>query len=500
MLILAALFHLMVADPTVHVHQGDLRGVTLEDGGAVYRGVPYARPPVGDLRWHDPLPPESWTGVRSADHFAPACMQTGTSMPDEAPTPVSEDCLYLNIWVPQDAGDRPLPVIVWIHGGGFVNGATAAPVYDGAGLARHGAIVVTISYRLGLLGFLAHPELTAEADGVGSGNYGLMDQIAALEWVRDNIAAFGGDPDRVTIAGQSAGATSVSILMASPRARGLFQRAIAQSGGLFEPIELAPRYRLPASEAEGLAFATAMGAETLDELRLIPAETIASAPQNRRAHPTLEGRVLPRAPFDVFVAGDQARVPLLLGFNADEARSLSRFDHVTDLEAEVQRRWGDLPPALIDPYRALPPSEGMAAFERDLRFGWDIWRWARLQTDSGSPAWLYHFERVPPAPSDAVQAHWQAGHFVDLWYMFDSLDQHPWAWTHEDHRLADLMAGSWVRFARTGDPNPSDDVFWPVFAGPEGPALILDATPKVGDLPNVEALKAFDRVYDSLRQ
>lgn len=503
MLFLAAALHLMAADPAaapvVHVAQGELAGQTLEDGGAVFRGVPYARPPVGDLRWRDPLPPEAWTGTRAADTFAPACMQTGVSMPGEPPTPVSEDCLYLNVWAPEGAESGGLPVIVWIPGGGWVNGSTAAPVYDGANLARHGAVVVTVAYRLGLLGFLAHPDLTAETDGAGSGNYGLMDQVAALEWVRDNIAAFGGDPANVTIAGQSAGATSVSILMAAPRARGLFHRAIAQSGGLFEPIALAPRYRLSASEAEGVAFAATLGVEGVTALRRISADQITAASENRRAHPTLESRLLPRPPFDVFRAGAQARVPLLLGFNADEARSLGRFDAVTDLDAEVRRRWGALPPALLEPYRDQPPAEGMAAFERDLRFGWDIWRWARLQADSGSPAWLYRFERTPPTPDDAVEAGWRAAHFVELWYMFDNLDQRPWAWTEDDHRLADLMAGTWVRFARTGDPNPPGNAVWPAFTGPSGPVLRLDATPRVGDLPGVEALEAFDRVYDSLR-
>ena len=505
MLLLAALLHLTVADqtaaagPTVHVAQGELRGMALEDGGSVFRGVPYARPPVGDLRWRDPLPPEAWSGVRAADAFAPACMQTGVSMPGEPPTPTSEDCLYLNVWAPARANGESLPVIVWIPGGGFVNGSTAAPVYDGAALARRGAVVVTVSYRLGLLGFLAHPELTAEAGGSGSGNYGLMDQVAALEWVRANAAAFGGDPDNVTIAGQSAGATSVSILMAAARAQGLFHRAIGQSGGLFEPIALAPRYLLPAAEVEGTEFAASLGATTLQDLRRLPADRITAAPENRRAHPTIEPRLLPRPPFEVFQAGEQAQVPLLIGFNADEARALAPFDAVSDLEAEAARRWGSLPPALLAPYRGMAPGDGLAAFERDLRFGWDIWRWARLQADGGQPTFLYRFDHVPPAPADATEAAWRAGHFVELWYMFDNLDQRPWPWTPEDRALADFMVDAWVRFAATGDPNGPGETAWPAFQGPGGPVLILDERPRTGDLPGVAALRVFDQVYDSLR-
>ena len=224
-------------------------------GTTRYLGVPYARPPVGDLRWRDPQPVEAWTGVRDATRFAPACPQTGVSMAGEPPSPTDEDCLYLNIWIPEttERDGQSWPVIVWVPGGGLTNGSTSIPLYDGAALARRGVIVVTVAYRLGVLGFLAHPELTAESGTGGSGNYGLMDQIAALEWVRDSIAAFGGDPEQGTVAGQSAGATSVSILMASPRAQGLFQRAIGQSGGLFEPLALAPRYLLKNAEADGAA-------------------------------------------------------------------------------------------------------------------------------------------------------------------------------------------------------------------------------------------------------
>src|ERR1700688_4616667 len=210
----------------------------------VYRGVPFAAPPIGPLRWRPPAPVTHWEGTRKADTFAPACMQEGVSMPGETPPAVSEDCLYLNVWAPRPTHHNALPVIVWIYGGGLRNGSAAMPLYWGDRLARRGVVVVTIAYRLGPLGFLALPALTQESDAHSSGNYGLMDQIAALEWVQRNIAAFGGDPAQVTIAGQSSGSISVSVLMSSPRAKGLFQRAIGESGGLFEPLQLAPGYLL----------------------------------------------------------------------------------------------------------------------------------------------------------------------------------------------------------------------------------------------------------------
>ena len=216
----------------VLIESGALQGEDAK-GLTIYKGVPYAAPPVGEFRWREPQPVRPWTGVRKAVAFAPACMQTGVSMPGETPPEVSEDCLYLNLWAPARRAAQRLPVLVWIHGGGYTNGSAAMPLYWGDRLARKGIIVVTIAYRLGPLGFLAHPELTSESRHQSSGNYGLMDQIVALEWVHKNIAAFGGDPKRVTIAGQSSGSISVSILMASPLAKGLFQRAIGESGGLF---------------------------------------------------------------------------------------------------------------------------------------------------------------------------------------------------------------------------------------------------------------------------
>jgi para-nitrobenzyl esterase len=475
-----------------------------EDGLTVYRGLPFAAPPVGPLRWRAPRPAPSWTGVRHAAAFAPACPQSGVSMPGEALPATSEDCLYLNIWSPARSAKARLPVVVWIHGGGFSNGATALPLYAGDRLARRGVVVVTIAYRLGPLGFLAHPELTAESGHASSGNYGLQDQVAALAWVRDNIAAFGGDPARVTIAGQSAGAMSVSILMASPQARGLFHRAIGQSGGFFEPVELAPHYRLARAERDGVAYGASVGASSLAQLRALPAEILLGGNAGQVSHPVIEPWLLPAPPYDVFAAGRQNDVPLLAGYNAEEARSLTDVSQVTaaSFATDLAARWGPLPPPLVAAYPFTTDAQARAArlaFERDLRFGWDMWAWARLQGAAGRrPAWLYQFTLAPPFPAGSPQADWRAGHFVELWYMFGQVDRQPWA-RPVDRRLSEAMTGYWSNFARDGDPNGPGLPSWPAYTGRGSGVLRLGEAITLGELPDLEGLSTFDAVYGQLR-
>ena len=489
----------------VRTEAGLVEGVA-EDGLTVYRGVPYAATPVGELRWRAPRPAASWEGVRKAERFAPACMQTGVSMPGETPPAVSEDCLYLNIWTPARRPDARLPVIVWIHGGGFTNGATSMPLYWGDRLARRGVIVVTVAYRLGPLGFLAHPELTQESGRDSSGDYGLMDQVAALQWVRRNIAGFGGDPDRVTIAGQSAGATSVSLLMASPEAKGLFQRAIAESGGGFEPIGLAPDYLLANAEKNGQAYAASLGAASIAELRRLPAEKLLAGRFVSVSHPVIDRWVLPSWPYAVFAKGRQNDVPILIGSNAEEARSL--VDKLGALKAasydeDIRKTWGPLPPALYAGYPHATDAQAQDArvhFERDLRFGWDIWAWARLQATSGrNRVFYYRFDQAPPFPKDSVYAGWGPSHFAELWYVFDHLDQSPWAWTPADRRLADAMAAYWTNFAKSGDPNGPGLPAWPDFTAASGRVLQLGDPIAIDGVRDLGSLKAFDAVYDQVR-
>jgi para-nitrobenzyl esterase len=486
----------------VRVDGGLVEGAS-EQGLEVFKGVPFAAAPVGDLRWRPPAPVTPWTGVRKAAAFAPACMQTGVSMPGETPPKVSEDCLYLNIWAPKAAAK--LPVIVWIPGGGFTNGSASMPLYAGDRLAERDVVVVTVAYRLGPLGFLAHPELSAESPKHASGDYGLMDQIAALRWVKRNIAAFGGDPTRVTVAGQSAGSMSVSLLMASPRAAGLFQRAIGESGGDFEPVALAPDYLLHNAEKSGEAYAASLGAHSLADLRRLPADALLKGQAARVSHPVLDGDVLSIWPYDAFAQGRQNDVPILIGSNAEEARSLSDFRNVTaaNFQEDLKRRWGQLPPPLAQAYPFKTDEEArqaMAHFERDLRFGWDMWAWARLQARTGKGrVYYYHFTQNPPFPAGSVYAGWGPSHFAELWYTFDHLDQSPFAWTTQDRQLAEVMARYWTNFARSGDPNGPGLPPWPAFTNEEPRVLRLGDPIEIGGVPNLESLEVFDAVYGQLR-
>jgi para-nitrobenzyl esterase len=482
---------------------GQIEGV--RDGSfLIYKGIPYAAPPLGALRWREPQPAAQWAGIRDAKTFAPACMQTGVSMPGETPPATSEDCLYLNVGAPAQA--KNLPVIVWIYGGGFFNGSASMPLYWGDQLARKGAIVVTFGYRVGPFGFLAYPGLTAESPHHSSGNYGLLDQIAALKWVRQNIVAFGGDPMRVAIAGQSAGAASVSILMASPLAKALFQRAIAESGGMFEPMQLAPNYQLANAEHTGVAYAKSVGAKSLAELRALPAAALLKGDAGEISHPVAEPYVMPRSPYDVFAACEQNDVPILIGSNADEARSL-----ITDLptvkaatfDADIAKHWGALPPQLLAAYPHATDAEAVAArlaFERDLRFGWDMWAWAGHEAAHGKNAvYYYHFTHNPPFPKNSVYAGWGPSHYAELWYSFDHLDQEPWAWTSADRLLADDMARYWTNFARTGNPNAEGLPDWPRFTRDTPQTLYLDDPIHAGPVADLKTLKVFDAVYASVR-
>jgi para-nitrobenzyl esterase len=488
---------------TTRTDDGLVQGVEA-DGIVVYKAIPFAAAPVGALRWRQPQPAQPWSGVRRADNFAPACMQSGVSMPGEVPPKVSEDCLYLNVWTPNDHALHP--VIVWIYGGGFFNGSASMPLYWGDALARKGAVVVTFGYRVGPFGFLAHPALTRESPFHSSGNYGLMDQIAALAWVQRNIAAFGGDPTHVTIAGQSAGAACVSILMASPLATGLFQRAIAESGGMFEPMKLAPDYLLPDAEHEGEVYASSVGANSLAALRALPAEALLKGKAGEISHPVIEPHVLPLSPYEAFAAGRQNDVPILVGSNADEARSL-----ITDLDtvkaatfsAGIAKRWGQLPPQLLAAYPYVTDDDARRArlaFERDLRFGWDDWAWARLQAMHGRNAvYYYRFAHTPPFPKGSVYEGWGPSHFAELWYTFDHLDQEPWAWTAADRRLADSMSAYWVNFATSGNPNGAGLPAWPEFTTAQNRSLTFDDAIVAGEVPNLDTLRVFDAVYAQVR-
>jgi len=507
LLVLASLWSAASA-AAIPTESGLLEGVQ-ENGITMFKGVPFAAPPIGALRWRAPQAPAAWSGIRSADKFAPICMQHGSYPEDAPPEPMSEDCLYLNVWVPpRAAGDKlpttgKLPVMVWIYGGGLENGSASTPLYAGDMLARKGVIVVTANYRLGVLGFLAHPELSRESPHHVSGNYGLFDQLAALGWVHRNIAAFGGDPERVTVFGQSSGSISISELVVSPLAKGLFQRAIGESGGLFEPVELGSGFKLADAEQIGEAFAAKTGAHTLQALRAIPAAQIIKARFN--PHAVIDGYALPLAPYDAYREGQQNDVDLLIGSNASEGRLFLADQPITaaNLNRQLGNDFSSLIVSLIGPGTATSDQQArtlFVAFEGEMRFGWDMWAWARLQADAARRhVFLYRYtQRSPYRPGDKYFG-WGASHGMEMPYVFDHLDQQALPWTAQDRQLAWVMSSYWTNFARSGDPNGPGLPTWPPFTATHPQAMQLGATLAPGAIPDVVDLQRIDRLYWTAR-
>ena len=488
------------SSPVVRTASGLIQGVN-EHGVRVYKGIPFAAPPVGKLRWRDPQPVAPWTGIRKARTFAPICPQMGDSLPGAPPERKSEDCLYLNVWTPITKPKADLPVMVWIYGGGWTNGSASIPNYWGDRLAKHGVIVVTIAYRVGALGFLSLPELSAESPHHTSGNYGLLDQIAALKWVHANIAGFGGDAHRVTIFGQSAGSMSVSILMCSPLAKGLFQRAIGESGGTFEPAKISSAgagFYLSGAEADGAKAAASLGAKSVAQLRAMPANKVNDA---GNFHWIVDGYVLPAEPYKIFQAGKQNDVPLIVGTNADEGLPL--MDGVktsaATFDADVAKVFGPLPPALLAAYQPKTDAEAFAAFanlQRDLRFGWDMRTWARIESSTGhQPVFVYYFTRVPPYPAGSPYAHWGAGHWAEMRYVFDHLDLVTWNWTPQDRRLAEAIGDYWTNFAKSGNPNGANLPVWLSYDRQHERALELGDEIKMIAYPNLKSIRALDELF-----
>lgn len=456
----------------------------------VFRGIPYAEPPVGNRRWKPPVPVGAFDAEFAADEFGPACIQPRPregSIYANPPAEISEDCLTLNIWAPADAADAP--VFVWIHGGALTAGYASDAMYDGTKLAEAGVIVVSINYRLGVLGYLAHPELSAESpDGV-SGNYGLLDQVEALRWVQRNIAAFGGDAGNVTLAGESAGALSVMYLMASPQAQGLFHKAIAQSAYLISTPELnAARYGHYAAEDVGSYVAQAVGAGDLAGLRAMEAEALTTAAAGAGYAPwgTIDGKVLPRQLVDTFDAGEQAAVPILAGFNSGEIRSM-RFlmlpvpGSAAEYEDTIHERYGNLAEDYLQLYPSSDLVEAALAAPRDALYGWTATRLTRSQSALGVPAYLYHFDHTYPA-ADEMDLH--GFHAAEIPYVFGNLSLTPPRWpaipeTAEEAALSDAMLGYWVSFARSGVPVAAGAPEWRPYADGESHMTFV-GTPQPG--------------------
>ena len=459
------------AEPVITAPSGAVRGVT-QDGLQVFKGIPYAAPPLGALRWKPPVAPAAWKGVRDALDFGPACYQPKPRAGSIYASPLkamSEDCLSLNIWAPEKA--KKAPVLVWIHGGSLISGSSSEGMYDGAPMSkRSGLVVVSINYRLGVLGYMAHPELSAESPDHVSGNYGLLDQIAALRWVKKNIAAFGGDPDNVTIAGESAGGLSVLYLMASPPARGLFQKAIAQSAYMVStpPLREKKHGHIPAEDM-GAMTAAKLGAKSLADLRAMDAETITTAAlmAGFQTFGAVDGKVLPAQLVDVFDRQEQARVPVLAGFNSGEIRSL-RFlappppaDAAT-YEKEIRARYGDLADDFLKLYPSGDLAESMLLTPRDALYGWTAERLAAKQTAAGAPGYLYLFDHGYPA-ADAAGLH--GFHASEIPYVFGTTATTPAAWpknpdTPAEAGLSAAMMDYWTSFARDGAPKAAGQPAW----------------------------------------
>jgi len=459
--------------PVVDAPAGKVEG-RMEGKLRVFKGIPYASPPVGQDRWKPPSSMPRWPDLRKATDFGPACNQPTAKVPSvymRDPLPMSEDCLTLNIWTP--AGARNAPVFFWIYGGALTTGGSRESLYDGARLAAQGMVVVTINYRLGVLGWLALPELSAEsADGI-SGNYGLLDQIQALRWVRGNIGAFGGNPANVTIAGESAGALSVMYLMVSPPARGLFARAIAESAYMISTPELKQRhYGADAAEASGARLAAALHKPDLASLRAMDAQALADAAPGAGFAPwgAVDGRILPHQLVDVFDRGEQAPVPVLTGFNSGEIRSLRVLaprpvGSAGEYERIIRERYGDLADEFLRLYPSANMEESILATTRDALYGWTAERLVRKQEALHVPAYLYFFDHGYPA-ADSQGLH--AFHASELPFVFGTLADTTPSWpkipaTPQETALSDAMIGYWTSFARTGQPRAAHRPDWPAY-------------------------------------
>jgi para-nitrobenzyl esterase len=492
-LVLALAGTTMIADAnSVTVGGGVVRGV-VDRGVRVFKGIPYAAPPVGALRWRPPQKAVAWRGVRDASAFGAECPQTQYGAGSVYMRPLqkqSEDCLFLNVWTAAARGDRR-PVLVWIHGGALTRGSGISDTRDGVPLAKKAVVLVTINYRLGALGYLAHPDLTAESANHSSGNYGVLDQIAALVWVRNNIAAFGGDPAQVTIAGESAGSWAVNTLVASPLARGLFVRAIGESGGRFGRTPFLAEDRTGAASAEtvGAALAKSVGARSLEALRALPSEKLLDV-AGFRTQENVDGWVLPAEIRTIFVEKKQTIVPVIVGSNANEMTSFVTAGMLPttldDYKKRIAQQYGELAGDFEAAYGPVhtdaDAADALLGAARDATFSLHMRTWARLTSAAGSRAYLYSFSHVPPHPRAAEL---KAFHASEIPYVFDVVPSKDpreagFAYTDIDRQLADAMSTYWVNFVKTGNPNGPALPLWEPYDADREPFLEFADTPRAG--------------------
>ncbi|MFC1493945.1 carboxylesterase/lipase family protein [Thermodesulfobacteriota bacterium] len=488
---------------TVKVNEGTIEGVE-QDGIISYKGIPFAAPPVGDLRWKAPQPAEAWTGVKSADTYACGCMQDSSmAAMTGAPANFGEDCLYLNVWTGAKKADEKRPVMVWIHGGAFVGGMTGTPMFDGTKFARKGVVLVSIAYRLGVFGFMAHPELSSES-GKGSGTYGLQDMIAGLKWVKDNIAQFGGDPSRVTIFGESAGGIAVGMLSAAPPAKGLFQRAISESGGSFAPPRVVEGAgmnvaALKLAESDGENFLKKLGVDSIKAARALSAEHIQKATGGGmgggfRFWPVADGYVIPGDPYELYEKGQFNDTPILAGTNSNEGGLFMRGPVTPEqFEQQIRSGYGERADVILEAYPHATDAEAARASAdvfREFAFSWPTWAWARLQSRMGKgKAFVYYYDHRTPRSPDG------ANHADEVSYVFGNFGGMGGEPRPEDLSLSDMIQDYWINFADKGDPNGPGLTAWPNFTEDDQKVLYFDDSAAAKPIPNLEKLKAYDAYY-----
>jgi para-nitrobenzyl esterase len=467
------------AQVQVRTAAGLVAGTKSADGKVViFKGIPFAAPPVGDLRWKEPQPGAPWKGVRKATEFGARCMQARIfeDMVFRDPGP-SEDCLYLNVWTPKTKTDAKLPVMLWIYGGGFQAGASSEPRQDGEHLAHKGVVIVSMNYRLGIFGFFSHPGLTAESGHHASGNYGLMDQAAALKWVHENIAAFGGDPEKVTIFGESAGSFAVSALMASPLSKGFIRAAIGESGAFFGKT-LGPK-SLEESERRDAIFAESLGLKSIGQLRALSAQRILDAAMtgNRDLfEPSVDRYFMPSRAYDIYVRGEQAHIPLMAGWNRDEG-SYQHFFGTEEVNkenyvAKIRLRFGEAAPEAMKLFpggtdEEVKSSAALLDTAGFIAFG--TWKWieTHLQT-GGVPVYRYEFDEAPPASEGHAAEAGLAYHSAEIEYVFGTLNWKKIKWRPEDYKLSEQMGMYWTNFTKTGNPNGAGLGAWPIYIRKSG--------------------------------
>ena len=500
-----------------------------KDGVRSFKGIPFAEPPVGDLRWQPPQPVKNWPGVRKADDFGARCVQHTGPNADYwfRSNGMSEDCLYLNVWTPAQSKKELLPVLVYVFGGGFQNGDGSEPRYDGESMARKGMVAVSLNYRTNIFGFFSHPELTKESPHHASGNYGLLDQVAALEWVKKNIAAFGGDPKRVTVAGESAGSISVSALMASPLSRDLMAGAIGESGALISTLPPRP---LAQTEKDGERFAALASAGSLKDLRSMSADKIeevvakmapmgggapgSSTAPALRFSANLDGYFLPKTPLEIYEAGEQAKVPLLAGSNSQEMPGRLILGQneptVENFAAAIHKLYGDRAEEVLKVYAPKNNDEVMqvATDLASARFiAHSTWTWTELQMKTGGhPVYRYFYARVRPAylgmpgqapPANPAMKASGAVHSAEIQYAMGNLDLDPrYSWDADDHKVSETMQTYFVNFIKTGNPNGAGVQAWPAYSAETGyQRMRIDVQSKAEPEPDRARYQVLDMIF-----